>query len=91
MVQDAAQAPPAPPGDDASASGPALSAYVKPAEHGTGSGNGASPHAHAHARDDDDDDESEVDAWDILLEQAEENEPTTAGACLPPGSPHSSS
>jgi NAD-dependent histone deacetylase SIR2 len=88
MVHETAQAPPAPPVDDAS--GPALSAYSRPAaEHGTSNGSGVSPHTHAHARDDDedDDDESEVDAWDILLEQAEESEPTTAGACLTPCSP----
>ncbi|KAF9741047.1 hypothetical protein PMIN02_009007 [Paraphaeosphaeria minitans] len=73
MVQDAAHAHahvPAPAVDDAS--GPALSTYSKPAaENGTGA---SAPHAR-----DEDDDESDVDAWDILLEQAEESEPIATG------------
>jgi len=67
MAQEAAH-----PVDEAS--GPALSAYAKPVENSNGNG------ALAHARDEDDD-ESDVDAWDILLEQAEENEHTAEGTC----------
>ena len=70
------------------ANGPALSAHLKPAaEHGSSSnGSGPAP----PARTDDDDDESDVDAWDILLEQAEESEPIAAGT-LPPCSAQVSS
>lgn len=74
MVQEA---PPlaAPPVDEAS--GPALSTYAKPAENTNGHG------APVHAAKDEDDDESDVDAWDILLEQAEESEHTPDGTPRP--------